>query len=56
MCKFIGEDGQSTIEDIDQFIIQCEEASASILKLSLFALSLFGDAFTWFISLAPLYS
>jgi hypothetical protein len=38
---FIGEDGKTTLEHIDQFILQCGEASANdTLKLKMFPLSL----------------
>jgi hypothetical protein len=52
--KFRGDDGKTTLEHVDQFILQCGEASANgALKLRLFPLSLSGTAFTWFTSLAP---
>jgi hypothetical protein len=51
---FIGEDGKTTLEHIDQFILQCGEASANdTLKLKMFPLSLSSTAFTWFTSLTP---
>jgi hypothetical protein len=51
---FSGEDGKTTLEHIDQFILQCGEASANnALKLRIFPLSLSGTAFIWFTSLAP---
>jgi hypothetical protein len=53
-AKFSGEDGNTTLEHVGQFILQCGEASANdALKLRLFPLSLSGTAFTWFTSLAP---
>jgi hypothetical protein len=52
--KFIGEDGNTTLEHVGQFILQYGEASANdALKLKIFSLSLSGTAFTWFTSLAP---
>jgi hypothetical protein len=52
--KFSGEDGKTTLEHVDKFILQCGEASANdAFKLRMFPLSLFGTAFTWFTSLAP---
>jgi hypothetical protein len=52
--KFSWDDGKTTLEHVDQFILQCGEASANgALKLRLFPLSLSGTAFTWFTSLAP---
>ena len=52
--KFTGDDSRTTLEHIDQFIIQCGEASTNdIYKLRLFPLSLSSAAFTWFISLPP---
>jgi hypothetical protein len=51
---FSGDDGKSTLEHVDQFILQCGEASANdTLKLKMFPLSLSSIAFTWFTSLAP---
>jgi hypothetical protein len=39
---------------VDQFILQCGEASANdALKLQMFLLSLSSTTFTWFTSLAP---
>jgi hypothetical protein len=52
--KFSGEDGETTIEHLGQFILQCGEASANdTLKLRMIHLSLSGTAFTWFSSLTP---
>jgi hypothetical protein len=52
--KFSGEDGKTTLEHVDQFILQCDEATANdALKLRMFPLFLFGTVFTWFTSLAP---
>jgi hypothetical protein len=52
--KFSGDNGKTTLEHIDQFILQCGEASANdAIKLRMFPLSLFGTAFTWFTSLGP---
>jgi hypothetical protein len=52
--KFNGEDGRTTMEHIGQFLAQCGEAGSSdALRLRLFPLSLSGNAFTWFTSLAP---
>ena len=49
---FSGEENQSTIEHIGRFTIQCGEAATNeFLKLKLFANSLTGSAFTWFINL-----
>jgi hypothetical protein len=51
--KFSGEDGKTTLELVDQFILHCGEASANdTLKLRMFPLSLSGTDFTWFTSLA----
>jgi hypothetical protein len=51
--KFSEDDGKTTLEHVDQFILQCSEASANdTLKLKMFPLSLSGTAFTWFTSLA----
>jgi hypothetical protein len=48
------EDGKTTLEHIDQFILQCGEASANdVLKLRIFSLSLYCSAFTWFTSIDP---
>jgi hypothetical protein len=45
--KFSGEDGKTTLEHVDQFILQCGEASANdALKLRMFSLSSSGTAFT----------
>jgi hypothetical protein len=53
-ARFSGEDGKTTLEHVDQFILQCGEASANVaLKLRMFHLSLSGTAFSCFISLAP---
>nr|ABA92239.1 retrotransposon protein, putative, unclassified [Oryza sativa Japonica Group] len=49
--KFSGEDGKTTWEHVGQFLAQCGEANSDIFKLSLFSLSLSGNAFTWFTSL-----
>jgi hypothetical protein len=52
--KFSGDDGQTILEHVGQFILQCGEASANdTLKLRMFHLSLSHTAFTWFTSLAP---
>jgi hypothetical protein len=52
--KFSGEDSKATLEHVEQFILQCGEASANdALKLKMFHLSLSDTAFTWFTSLAP---
>ncbi|GKV34366.1 hypothetical protein SLEP1_g42743 [Rubroshorea leprosula] len=49
---FSGEVGQSTIEHIGRFTIQCGEASGDDnLKLRLFPSSLTGTALTWYLSL-----
>ncbi|XP_059630882.1 uncharacterized protein LOC132273822 [Cornus florida] len=49
---FSGEDSTSTIEHIGQFTIQCGEVGANeFLKLRLFANSLTGITFSWYISL-----
>ncbi|GKV04390.1 hypothetical protein SLEP1_g16548 [Rubroshorea leprosula] len=49
---FFGEVGQSTIEHIGRFTIQCGEASGDDnLKLRLFPSSLIATAFTWYLSL-----
>ncbi|XP_060668110.1 uncharacterized protein LOC132799683 [Ziziphus jujuba] len=49
---FSGEENQSIVEHIDRFTIQCEEAAANeFLKLCLFANSLTGSAFSWYINL-----
>jgi hypothetical protein len=51
--KFSGGDGKTTLEHVDQFILQCGKSSANdALKLKMFPLSLSGTAFTWFTSLA----
>jgi hypothetical protein len=51
--KFGGEDGKTTLEHVDQFILQCGDASANdMLKMRIFPLSLSDTAFTWFTSLA----
>jgi hypothetical protein len=55
--KFSGEDGETTLEHVGQFILQCGEASANnVLKWRMFPLSLSGTASTWFTSLLTLYS
>jgi hypothetical protein len=52
--KFSREDGKTILEHVDQFILQCGEASANdALKLIMFNLSLSGTTFTCFTSLAP---
>jgi hypothetical protein len=52
--KFSEKDGKTTLEHVDQFILQCGEASVNdALKLRIFPLSLSDTAFTWFISLVP---
>jgi hypothetical protein len=52
--KFSGEDEKIIVEHVDQFILQCSEASANgVLKLRIFPLCLSGTMFTWFTSLAP---
>lgn len=52
--KFTGEDSRSTFEHIGQFLAQCSEIGQSdVHKVRLFPLSLSGNAFTWFTSLAP---
>jgi hypothetical protein len=52
--KFSGEDGKTTLENVDQFILQCGKPSAvDVLVVKLFPLWLSGTAFTWFTSLAP---
>jgi len=52
--KFSGDDNRTTLEHVEQFLLQCGEASYSdALKLRMFPLPLFGTAFTWFSSLAP---
>jgi len=49
--KFSGQDDTSTMEHINRFIIQCgETANRDELKVHLFSSSLYGSAFTWFIS------
>ncbi|XP_060675539.1 uncharacterized protein LOC132804980 [Ziziphus jujuba] len=51
---FLGEENQSTVEHIGHFTIQCGEAVANeFLKLRLFANSLTGSAFSWYINLQP---
>jgi hypothetical protein len=45
-AKFSEEDDKTTLEHVDQFILQCGEASANdALKLRMFPLSLSGTAF-----------
>jgi len=52
--KFSGQDDTSTMEHVNRFIIQCgEAANRDELRVRLFSSSLFGSAFTWFISLPP---
>jgi hypothetical protein len=52
--KFSGEDDKTTLELVDQFILQCGDASANdALKLRVFPLSISVTAFIWFTSLAP---
>jgi hypothetical protein len=52
--KFSADDGKITLEHIDQFILQCGEASANdALKLRMLPLSLSGIACTWLTSLSP---
>ena len=52
--KFFGQDDTSTMEHVNRFIIQCgEAANRDELRVRLFSSSLFGSAFTWFISLPP---
>jgi hypothetical protein len=49
-----GEGGKTTLEHIDQFILQCGETSVNnTLKLRMLSLSLSGTVFTWFTSLSP---
>lgn len=56
VTKFSGQDDTSTMEHVNRFIIQCEEAAnRDELRVRLFSSSLSGSAFTWFISL-PLNS
>nr|ABA93663.1 retrotransposon protein, putative, unclassified [Oryza sativa Japonica Group] len=50
-ANFSGEDGKTTWEHVDQFLVQCGEANSDTFKLRLFSLSLSGNAFTWFTSL-----
>jgi hypothetical protein len=48
------EGGKTTLEHIDQFILQCGETSVNnTLKLRMLSLSLSGTVFTWFTSLSP---
>jgi len=50
--KFSGQDDTSTVEHVNQFIIQCGEAAKrDELRVRLFSSSLSGSAFTWFVSL-----
>jgi len=52
--KFSAQDDTSTMEHVNTFIIQCgEAANRDELRVHLFSSSLFGSAFTWFISLPP---
>ena len=52
--KFSGEDTRSTFEHISQYLAQLGEAgSINELKVCLFSLSLTGNTFSWFSSLAP---
>ena len=52
--KFSGQDDTSTMEHVNRFIIQCgEAANRDELRVRLFSSSLYGSAFTWFISLPP---
>ena len=52
--KFAGDDSRTTLQHIDQFLIQCGESSTNdICKLKLFSLSLSSAAFSWFVSLSP---
>jgi len=52
--KFSGQDDTSTMEHVNEFIIQCgEAANRDELRVRLFSSSLSGSAFTWFISLPP---
>jgi hypothetical protein len=45
--KFSGEDDKTTFEHVDQFTLQCGEASANdAIKLRMFSLSLSGTTFT----------
>ena len=52
---FSGENGQSTLEHVARFTVQCGEfanyENFSYLKLRLFPNSLTGDAFTWYATL-----
>jgi hypothetical protein len=52
--KFSGEDGKTILEHVNQFILQCGEASTNdTLKLTMFPLLLSCTTFTWFTSLTP---
>jgi len=52
--KFSRQEDTSTMEHVNQFIIQCGEATnRDELRVRLFSSSLSGSAFTWFILLPP---
>jgi hypothetical protein len=53
-AKFLGDQGKSTREHIDQFLAQLGElANTEAFHVRLFSLSLTGTAFTWYAALPP---
>ena len=55
LCLFFGADGQSTLEHVARFTVQCEELANYEnfyhFKLRLFPNSLIGATFTWYTTL-----
>ena len=50
--KFLGQGDNSTVENINRFILQCgEAANQDALRVCLFSMSLSGSAFAWFTTL-----
>jgi hypothetical protein len=52
--KFLGDQGKSTLEHIDQFLAQLGELTdTEAFHVRLFSLSLTGTTFTWYATLPP---
>jgi hypothetical protein len=53
-AKFLGDQGKSTRQHIDQFLAQLGElAETKAFRVHLFSLSLTGTIFTWYATLPP---
>jgi hypothetical protein len=53
-AKFLGDQGKSTCEHIDQFLAHLGElADTEAFRVRLFSLTLTGTAFTWYATLPP---